>query len=54
MKSNYLFEKHDNYITLVISGEYDKDDFLLYPKLILEKCEREKVDKILVEWLNGA
>ena len=49
MKSNYLFEKHDNYITLVISGEYDKDDFLLYPKLILEKCEKENVDKILVD-----
>jgi hypothetical protein len=52
MKSDYVFEKNDNYMTLVISGEYDKNDFLSYPKLILEKCENENVDKILVDGSN--
>jgi hypothetical protein len=52
MKSHYIFEKNDNYIVMQISGEYDKDDFLSYPKLILEKCENENVDKILVNGSN--
>ena len=41
-----------DYLTLVLSGEYDKDDFMMYPNLILEKCEKEKVDKVLVNGLN--
>ena len=52
MKSNYKFITNDHYITLVISGEYDKDDFLSYPQLILDKCDTEKADKILVDGSN--
>ena len=52
MRSNYLFGKTENYMTLVISGEYDKDDFLSYPQLILDECEKEKLYKILVDGSN--
>lgn len=39
-------------MTLVISGEYDRDEFLSYPKLILEECEKEKIYKIIVDGLK--
>lgn len=52
MKSQYLFDKRENYLVLVITGEYDKDEFMSYPKLILEEAEKENVNKVLVDVLN--
>lgn len=52
MKSSFCFTSNGTYLTLVISGQYDKEDFLSYPKLILEECEKQKGDKILVDGSN--
>ena len=52
MKSTYLFSKNDGYITLAMSGEYHKDDFMTYPDLILAKCEKEHIGKVLVDGSN--
>ena len=49
MKSNFLFVKNDIYITLVIAGEYDKEEFLSYPQLVLEQCQKEGLNKVLVD-----
>jgi hypothetical protein len=49
MKSNFSFAKNDSYITLVITGEYDKVEFLSYPQLIVEQCKKEAVDKVMVD-----
>ena len=49
MKSNFLFVKNDSYITLVIAGKYDKEEFLSYPQLVLEQCQKEGVNKVLVD-----
>lgn len=39
-------------MTMVLSGQYDKDEFLSYPDLILEKWEKENVRKVLVDGLG--
>lgn len=52
MKSKYSFEKKENYLSLTISGEYDKMDFLLYPKLVKDECEKEGTHKVLINALN--
>ena len=52
MKSNYSFEKKESYLSLTISGEYDKTDFLSYPKLIKDECKKEGTHKVLVNALN--
>ncbi len=51
MKSKYSFEKKEEYLYLIISGEYDKRDFLSYPKMIKEECEKEKIYKVLLDAL---
>lgn len=52
MKSQYVFEKKENYLLLVLSGEYDKEDFMLYPKIVAEACEKENVARVLVNCLS--
>lgn len=52
MKSQYVFDKRKNYLALVITGEYDKDEFMSYPKLILEEAEKENVNKVLIDILQ--
>ena len=52
MKSSYSFEKKNGYLYLVISGEYAMTDFLLYPKLIKEECEKQQVYKVMFDGLS--
>jgi hypothetical protein len=52
MKSHYFFEKEDNYIRMVVSGEYDFDDFKTYLKIIYAKCENERIYKIILDALG--
>ena len=52
MKSKYSFEKKEGYLSLTISGEYDKMDFLSYPQLVKDECEKEGTHKVLVNALN--
>src|SRR5882724_4448208 len=52
MKSKYSFEKREGYLYLAVLGEYDKTDFLSYPKLIKDECEKEKIYKIIFDGSN--
>jgi len=52
MKSHFYFEKEDNHIHMVVSGEYDFDDFKTYIKIIYAKCETEGVFKMLFDALT--
>jgi len=52
MKSNYTFQRKEEYLLLTISGEYEKIEFLSYPALIANECHKEKVFKVLVNALD--
>ena len=52
MKSKYSFEKKESYLSLTISGAYDKIDFLSYPQIIKDECEKERTYKVLANALN--
>lgn len=52
MKSHFYFEKEDNYIHMVVTGEYDFDDFKTYIKIIYAKCATEGVFKMLLDALE--
>jgi anti-anti-sigma regulatory factor len=52
MKSHYLFQKKENHIILVIVGEFDKNEFMTYPKLLLDECKKENVNKVIIDALN--
>ena len=51
MKSQFLFKKKQHYLYVLISGEYDKMDFLSYPVIITNECKKEHVDKLLIDAL---
>lgn len=52
MKSTHSFENKEGYLSLTISGEYDKMDFLAYAKLLKDTCDEERAHKVLVDNLN--
>jgi hypothetical protein len=52
MKSHFFFVKENNFIRMVVSGEYDFDDFKTYLKIIYAKCENEGVYKIVLDALE--
>ena len=52
MKSHFFFEKESNHIKMVVSGEYDFDDFKTYLKIIYAKCENEGIFKIVLDALG--
>lgn len=52
MKSNYFFEKENDYLRMTVSGEYDYDDFVIYLKIIYAKCESEGNYKMILNALN--
>jgi len=52
MKSHYYFEKENNNIRMIVSGEYDFDDFKTYLKIIYAKCENEKIFRIVLDALG--
>jgi len=52
MISNYLFEPKQDYLCLTITGPYDKSDFKLYPKIILEECKKGNLNKVLINALG--
>ena len=51
MKSQFLFKKKQHYLYVLISGEYDKMDFLSYPVIITNECKKEHADKLLIDAL---
>ena len=52
MKSNYSFQKKENYLLLTISGDYEKIEFLSYPTLIANECHKEKIFNVMVNALD--
>lgn len=52
MKSQYSVEKRADYLYLALTGEYRKEDFLSYPKIVAEECAKAKMKKVLVNGLN--
>jgi len=52
MKSKYTIEKNNSYLCITISGEYYKSDFLHYPKIVADACERQGIFKVLINGLN--
>lgn len=54
MKSKYTIEKKNSYLCITISGEYDKSDFLRYPKIIADACEEQGIFKVLINGLDVA
>ena len=52
MKSEYKIEKKANYLYFTLTGEYDKNDFLLYPKLVADACAKEKIYNVLFNGLK--
>jgi len=52
MKSEYVLEKKGNFLCFTISGEYDKNEFMTYPKLVAEICETEKTQHVLFNALK--
>jgi hypothetical protein len=52
MRSRYSFEQKDNYLRLLISGEYDFKDFSSYLEIVSTECERRKIYLVLLDLLN--
>jgi len=52
MKSHYSIEKRPGYLYMVVSGEYDLDDFKEYFKIVMDRCEKEKTFRLLVNNLG--
>ena len=52
MKSIHSFENKEGYLSLTISGEYDKMDFLSYAEILKDRCDKERAHKVLVNNLK--
>ncbi len=52
MKSKYIFERKDDYLNFTISGEYVRDEFETYLHTIKNKCEIDKIYKVILNCLN--
>ena len=52
MNCNYSFEQKQDYLYLTISGDYNKDDFRRFPKIIMDECEKTGAEKVLINALN--
>ena len=51
-KSQFTIEKKTGFLQLTITGEYDKNEFIAYPKMVATACKKEGVNKVLVNALN--
>ena len=52
MKSELIIERKANFLYYTLSGEYDKNDFLLYPKMVVNACEKEQIYNVLINGLK--
>jgi len=52
MKGKYLFEKNDGYLRLDVTGRFDKSELLLFPEIVLNKCKKENIYKVLFNGLE--
>lgn len=52
MKSELIIERKANFLYYTLSGEYDKNDFLLYPKMVADACEEEQIYNVLINALK--
>jgi len=54
MNSDYAIEIKDDYVCMTVSGKYNFQDFKSYTSIVHEKCEQEKIFKVLFDATNVA
>ena len=52
MESSYTIEKRDFYIYMKLYGRYDFNQFVIYMKIALDKCQNDGVYKLVVDALD--
>jgi len=52
MKSELAIELKDNFLYYTLSGEYDINEFMLYPKMVADDCEKANIYNVLINGLN--
>jgi predicted DNA-binding transcriptional regulator AlpA len=52
MKLEYVMEKREGYLYFVITGQLDRKEFSTYAKIVIEACQTQKINKILVNALQ--
>ena len=52
MKSELVIVKKEKFLYYTLSGEYDKNDFMLYPKMVADDCEKENIYNVLINGLK--
>jgi len=52
MKSELVIVKKENFLYYTLSGKYDKNDFMLYPKMVADDCEKENIYNVLIHALK--
>ena len=52
MKSHYIFTNENDHLKMILSGDYDFEDFVIYLKIIYAKCENEGNYKMLLDALG--
>ena len=51
MKSQYEFEIKEGYLQFNLTGKYDKGEFLSFPELLKTRCEKEGLNRVLINGL---
>ena len=52
MKSQYETIVSEHYLLLRIKGSYDIHEFLKLPGIMKARCEKEKINKVLIDGLD--
>jgi len=52
MKSHYIYTNENDHLKMILSGDYDFEDFVIYLKIIYAKCENEGNYKMLLDALG--
>jgi hypothetical protein len=54
MKTQYSIERRKDYLYFTIKGEYKRKEIWLLAELLARECQKEKINKILVNALHLA
>ena len=52
MNMKYNFEHKQSFLLLTIFGHYNIDEFKFIPKIVRDECEKENINKVIVNALN--
>lgn len=53
MEFNYSVEKEGGSLIIKLAGEYNETASMTLPEFMLQACQKEKVNKILIDGLEG-